>query len=186
MWIIVLDFCLRNRDIILAEFVYLLSFYYPFSTVDEKSETKSRSKRDINLVLRDITHNPVTTWGNQFGEGGVCVTARATFGQCTSFKNCYPYFKKIPNLSPFDSWILGQYDTCTYFTDEGLQAFGVCCIDPPKDASENKPVVAPVDDNIIAGNKDTVSNWPPPFITHPPNHTPPTHPAVSGMLQSIR
>ncbi|XP_055302911.1 trypsin-4 [Sitodiplosis mosellana] len=153
--------------------------------VDETLETKSRSKRDINIVLRDITHNPVTTWGSKFGEGGVCVTAKASFGKCTSFKACYPYFKKIPNFSQFDQWILGQYDTCTYYTADGRQAFGVCCVDPPK--INEKPVVAPViapvqeDENVILANKDSaISQWPPAFITHPPNHTPPTHPTISG------
>lgn len=141
----------------------------------------SRSKRDVNIVLRDITHNPVTTWGNQFGEGGACLTAKATYGKCTSFKTCYPYFKyKIPNLSIFDTWVLGQYDTCTYFADDGRQAFGVCCTDPPKDLAE-QPAVAYDDENVVLANKDTVSNWPPPYITHPPNHAAPTHPPVQGM-----
>lgn len=152
-------------------------------TIANITETRSRSKRDtLNIVLRDIVHNPVTTWGNQFGEGGHCVTSKATFGKCTSFKTCYPYFKKIPDLGAFDSWVLGQYDTCTYLTDDGRQAFGVCCVDPPKGIT-SQPVVAPVDDSIVLTNKDTVvNNWPPPFITHPPNHTPPTHPAISGKI----
>lgn len=148
----------------------------------ETTETKSRSKRDINIVLRDIAHNPVTTWGNQFGEGGVCVTAKATYGQCTSFKTCYPYFKKIPNLGVLDTWVLGQYDTCTYFTDDGRQAFGVCCIDPPTKI-ETKPPVVQHDDSFVVSNKDTVvSNWPPPIPTHPPNHAAPTHPPAHGTL----
>lgn len=72
---------------------------------------ESRSKRHVNFVARDISHTPVTTWGNTFGEGGTCITSKANFGKCMSFKNCYPYFKKIPDLSMFDSWMLGQYDT---------------------------------------------------------------------------
>lgn len=62
-----------------------------------------------------------------------------------------------------DTWVLGQYDTCTFYTEDGRQAFGVCCIDPPK--LSEKPVVAPVvqdDENIILANKDTsISQWPP-------------------------
>lgn len=163
----------------------LFALYSQLADTLETSETldtKSRSKRDtLGLILRDITHNPVTTWGNKFGEGGVCITAKATYGKCTTFKACYPYFKKIPNLSVFDTWVLGQYDTCTYYTNDGRQAFGVCCVDPPK-TSENKPAVAPVDDVTIIANKDqTFNSWPPPFITHPPNHTPATHAPVSGM-----
>lgn len=171
-------------DFFLLENCNLLSF--SDWIVDEAPEKKSRLKRDINIVLRDITHNPVTTWGNTFGEGGVCVTAKATFGKCTTFKACYPYFKKIPNLSVFDTWVLGQYDTCTFYTEDGRQAFGVCCVDPPK--ISEKPVVAPVvqdDENVILVNKDSsVSQWPPAFITHPPDHTAPTHPP-SGKLLSI-
>lgn len=134
-------------------------------------------------MLRDITHNLnrpinspgnlVTTWSNQF-EGGACITAKATFGKCTSFKACYPYFKKIPNLSVFDTWVLGQYDTCTFYTDDGRQAFGVCCVDPPK-IGEKPIIIAPIvqdDDNVILANKDSsISQWPPAFITHPPDHT---------------
>lgn len=167
-------------------FIPSYNFFLLFILKAETSETNSRSKRDINVVLRDITHNPVTTWGNQFGEGGACITAKATYGKCTSFKSCYPYFKKIPNLSIFDTWVLGQYDTCTYFTGDGRQAFGVCCTDPPKELNENKPVaIAPVDDSVVVANKE-VSSWPPAYITHPPNHAAPTHPPVQGIYISIR
>lgn len=155
-----------------------LFFYW---IVDETLEVRSRSKRDI-------THNPVTTWGNQFGEGGVCVTSEAKFGKCTSYKACYPYFKKIPNFSQFDQWILGQYDTCTFILSDGRQGFGVCCVDPPK-ISEKPVVVEPVhpedDQNIILANKESsISHWPPAFITHPPMVWPPpvpTHP-TSGVM----
>lgn len=175
------------------DFVWiLLSFLFHRHLAEETTQTESRSKRDIDIVIRDIKNTPVTTWGHQFGEGGVCVTAKATFGKCTSFKACYPYFKKIPNLSVFDTWVLGQYDTCTFYTDDGRQAFGVCCVDPPKTngiasiVPENRPIasIMPVQEDNVIVNKDTVSNWPPPFITHPPNHAAPTH-SPTGILACI-
>lgn len=90
-------------------------------------------------------------------------------------------------IFPFDL-PTGQYDTCTFYTDEGRQAFGVCCVDPPKEG-EKPIVVAPIvqdDDNVILANKDSsISQWPPAFITHPPDHTAPTHPSVSGEITNI-
>lgn len=100
-----------------------------------------------------------------------------------SFKSCYPYFKKIPDLSVFDTWVLGQYDTCTFYTDDGRQAFGVCCDDPPK-KNDFSPIIAGVDDNVVVSS-NVYSNWPPPFITHPPNHAAPTHPTVSGEFSNL-
>lgn len=82
---------------------------------------------------------------------------------------------------------MGQYDTCTFYTKEGRQAFGVCCVDPPK-VSDKPLVVAPVqeDENVILANKDTsISHWPPAYITHPPDHTAPTHPSVAGRIKSL-
>lgn len=128
--------------------------------------------------------NPVTTWGDKTGEGGSCVTSKAEFGRCMSFKSCYPYFKKVPNLGIFDSWVLGNYDTCTFFTDDGRQAFGVCCNNPHSLIDHSTPVPQ-LDNNLIISNKETfISNWPPPIPTHPPNHAAPTHPPVSGSWPS--
>lgn len=90
-------------------------------------------------------------------------------------------------MGVFDSWVLGQYDTCTFYTPDGRQAFGVCCIDPPQN-TESKPD-APVEDdeNVVVANKDTsINQWPPPFITHPPNHAAPTHPPISGNMQTLK
>lgn len=82
----------------------------------------------------------------------------------------------MPELGIFDAWVLGQYDTCTFFTKEGRQAFGVCCEDSSK-PSDNV--------NVVAENKETyVNNWPPPLPTHPPNHAAPTHPSISGSWPS--
>lgn len=131
---------------------------------------KTRAKRDTSPI-RDKGLSPVTTWGDMTGEGGVCVTSKAAYGRCKSFKSCYPFFKKVPDLGIFDSWVLGQYDTCTFRTNEGRQAFGVCCEDVLKPSDSVNVVAAYVNAN----------NWPPPIPTHPPNHAAPTHPSVSGM-----
>lgn len=139
-------------------------FCFRFSSVIPK---KTRAKRETS-PLRVNGLSPVTTWGDMTGEGGQCVTSKAAYGQCKSFKSCYPYFKKVPELGVFDSWVLGQYDTCTYFTKEGRQAFGVCCTDSVKPSDSV---------NIYAAY---VNNWPPPLPTHPPNHAAPTHPPISG------
>lgn len=51
---------------------------------------------------------------------GPCFTSKGVFGRCTSFRQCYPYFK-LPELSNWETWILGMYDTCSYFTSSGRQ-----------------------------------------------------------------
>lgn len=49
-----------------------------------------------------------------------CFTSKGVVGRCMSFRQCYPYFK-IPDLNNWDSWVLGMYDTCSYFTIQGRQ-----------------------------------------------------------------
>jgi hypothetical protein len=51
---------------------------------------------------------------------GPCFTSKGVFGRCMSFRQCYPYFK-LPELSNWDTWVLGMYDTCSYFTSSGRQ-----------------------------------------------------------------
>lgn len=51
---------------------------------------------------------------------GPCYTSTGRYGRCTSFRHCFPYFK-LPDLNTWDSWVLGMYDTCTYFTATGKQ-----------------------------------------------------------------
>lgn len=130
--------------------------------------------------MRTRGMSPVTTWGDETGEGGVCVTSMAVYGRCMSFKKCYPYVKKVPNLSIFDTWVLGNYDTCTYLTKDGRQAVGVCCDDPTKPiAISNDETSSSIGNDLIIENKETyLSNWPPPIPTHPPDHTAATHPTA--------
>ncbi|XP_017786071.1 PREDICTED: proclotting enzyme-like [Nicrophorus vespilloides] len=123
---------------------------------------------------------------------GPCFTSKAVLGRCMSFRDCYPYFK-LPELSNWDAWILGMYDTCSFYTEQGRQMFGVCCVNPQtaKPAEETEPPETTEEENSINPNAEggkrpnynEISNWPPPVPTHPPNHTIPplpTHPPSPG------
>lgn len=103
------------------------------------------------------------------GEGAPCITSRGQLGACSSFKHCYPYFK-IPDLSIWEAWILGNYDTCSYWNNEGRQAFGVCC-SPLATTTTDSP--SDIDD-WIQNKENNYPNWPPPVPTHPPDHAAPT------------
>lgn len=155
-------------------FALFFSFDFNLAAEDHEKQENTRTKREATPV-RTRAHSPVTTWGDMTGEGGVCVTSKAAYGKCMAFKNCYPYIKKIPTLSIFDTWVLGTYDTCTYLTSDGRQAFGVCCDDITKPGSIVN--LSDDDNTVVFANKGTyANNWPPPIPTHPPNHTPATHP----------
>lgn len=65
-----------------------------------------------------------------FRNKGLCITSRGEAGDCKTFRECYPYFK-VPDLSAFDGWILGVYDTCSYVDPDGRVSYGVCCSNPP-------------------------------------------------------
>lgn len=118
----------------------------------------------------------VSAWENSLAEGSTCITSKSEYGSCVSFKSCYPYFKKkLPDFTVWDSWVLGHYDSCSYFDAEGRQAFGVCC---------TNPMSVETADSVSVNNKYDISNWPPPIPTHPPNHAAPTHPPVSGSWPS--
>ncbi|XP_050100541.1 proclotting enzyme [Anopheles aquasalis] len=152
----------------------------------------ARSSRQIWVSPR------AANWKQALGDGNPCLTAKGHLGYCTSFRKCYPYFK-VPDLNVWDSWVLGNYDTCSYFNDDGRQAFGVCCTNPitalPIDGSNGIAsggggggVMVPGSEIPITGgpaakppNKNNnYPSWPPPVPTHPPDHTPATHPPSFG------
>lgn len=145
-----------------------------------------RKSRQISLTTYQANRatNPL------LGEGNTCVTSRGKLGSCTSFKHCYPYFK-IPNLGLWESWVLGNYDTCTFYNDDGEAAFGVCCTNPLPDdinfsTSSQKPIVTGGAGEL---NKAPISvmQWPPPVPTHPPDHTAATHaPGFDGTQSTTR
>jgi len=115
------------------------------------------------------------------------VTSRGVLGSCQSYRNCYPFFK-IPDLNAWDYWVLGNYDTCTYYNDDGRQAYGVCCTNP---ITPSAPPPQPPPEADIGGEQNKLDlpnrqpplqvnnvfgQWPPPIPTHPPDHTAATHP----------
>ena len=109
-------------------------------------------------------------------------------GSCQTFKACYPFFKldepftKFPQFAGVDSWILGHHDTCTYYLNDGRQAFGVCCTNPVAPSIPTEIITTKPDDgqkfNPPTGS--VFGSWPPPIPTHPPDHTPATHPPSFG------
>ncbi|CAH1153687.1 unnamed protein product [Phaedon cochleariae] len=137
---------------------------------------------------------------------GSCFTAKGLPGKCTSFRHCYPYFK-IPEFGNYESWVLGMYDTCSYYTTQGRQMFGVCCTNPnptkPSDSSNpattQEPLIEPADPVIEANSSPTnesfknpyypfINNWPPALPTHSPDNTIPplpTHPPSPGYPPTI-
>ncbi|KAK7863849.1 hypothetical protein R5R35_003333 [Gryllus longicercus] len=123
---------------------------------------------------------------------GPCFSSKGELGRCTSFRQCYPYFK-LPELSNWETWVLGMYDTCSYFTATGRQMFGVCCTNPatprpplhPTPPPPVEPPEQPPEESKPAGPvvNPIPPNWPPPLPTHPPNNTIPplpTHPPSPG------
>lgn len=51
---------------------------------------------------------------------GPCINNKGQLGKCMPFRKCYPYFK-LPELNNWDTWVLGMYDTCSYYTAQGRQ-----------------------------------------------------------------
>ncbi|XP_003701884.2 proclotting enzyme [Megachile rotundata] len=167
-----------------------------FQSVDETH----REQEDDNAVVVDAASDSDASLDSRDGRGilwnGIsnsetCLTSKGEVGRCTSFKECYPYFK-IPDLSALDGWVLGVYDTCSYMRENGETNFGICC-------SNVLPVVTPPADNDGTTVEDSqgdkkedqgtvvkprpqlpgLGSWPPPLPTHPPDHTIPplpTHP----------
>ena len=74
---------------------------------------KQKSARQTFLIPANVNSIPLATTGP-------CFTGKGVLGKCTSFRQCYPYFK-VPELNNFESWILGMYDTCSYYTAQGRQ-----------------------------------------------------------------
>ncbi|XP_032685596.1 proclotting enzyme-like [Odontomachus brunneus] len=126
-----------------------------------------------------------------------CLTSKGEVGRCTTFKECYPYFK-IPDLGALDGWVLGVYDTCSYVREDGHMSFGICCsnlqptVTPHPDNCDSAIVEEPqVEDNKkkgesthVAARPQAAPTWPPPIPTHPPHHTIPplpTHPPSPGL-----
>ncbi|CAK1539941.1 unnamed protein product [Leptosia nina] len=145
-----------------------------------------------------------------------CETTLGKKGTCKSFRDCYPLFKVV-DLSGYDGWVMGHYDTCSYASGENKEVFGVCCTEPVGTPPQQEPdvqrlgVIRPalplqITPMQIPGflgrpqasaysqwfynnmnQRQIPAQWPPalpPLPTHPPNHTPATHPPslVAGQV----
>lgn len=109
-----------------------------------------------DLEKRGREDRQILNFKKEGGSPGKCLTSKGEVGQCTTFKECYPYFK-IPDLGVLDGWVLGVYDSCSYLRSDGLPAFGICCADyqptsPLPDIEEEVPVENP-DEVRIFDNK---------------------------------
>lgn len=41
-------------------------------------------------------------------------------GTCKSFHDCYPLLK-VADLSGWDGWVMGHYDTCSYISGDNME-----------------------------------------------------------------
>lgn len=103
----------------------------------------------VQRVRRDASNN--TRDGKQlllFGTrqqteeafGTDCETTLGKKGTCKSFRDCYPLFK-VADLSGWDGWVMGHYDTCSYISGDNMEVFGVCCTEPVGTPPQQEPDV---------------------------------------------
>ncbi|XP_012272269.1 proclotting enzyme [Orussus abietinus] len=180
-----------DRSTVLTIFAgFLVALDLP-RTIDALKDASSK-----NAVVKAAAPSPVTVkegrdgrsllWGENSNKE-TCLTSKGEIGRCTTFKECYPYFK-IPDLGALDGWVLGVYDTCSFIRDDGRMGFGVCCANStplttpiPDSTIDEGPIVEEVqeEDEKKEGAKQRPSkpaSWPPPLPTHPPSHTIPPLP----------
>ncbi|XP_045781003.1 transmembrane protease serine 9-like [Maniola jurtina] len=176
----------------------------PVQRVKRESNTTRDGKQLLLLRPRQA---------NDEGAFGVdCQTTLGKKGTCKNFRDCYPLFKVV-NLSGYDGWVMGHYDTCSYINNENTEVFGVCCTQPVGTPPQQEPdaqrfgvlqpsfpislsnypslVPSALSSQFAFNNqlgRQIPSVWPPalpPLPTHPPNHAAPTHPPsfVAGVTQ---
>ncbi|KAL0278938.1 UNVERIFIED_CONTAM: hypothetical protein PYX00_000614 [Menopon gallinae] len=140
--------------------------------------TYARERRSYNNeTVLSRTKRQFGGWQNLLS--GPCITSQGKLGRCTSFRACYPYFK-LPDLTNWESWVLGVYDTCSYFTENGEQNNNVGRPVPPQTTTTTTTTTSRPDPSTL---NPIPPNWPPPIPTHPPDHTIPplpTHPPSPG------
>ncbi|XP_032527749.2 proclotting enzyme [Danaus plexippus] len=156
----------------------------------------NRTRDDKQLLFLQARQANDETFGRD------CETTIGKKGICKSFRDCYPLFK-IVDLSGYDGWVMGHYDTCSFVNRENSELFGVCCTEPVGTPPQQEPDVQrlglfrppyPISMNNYQHptpllpkwmnmneplHRQFFSQWPPtipPLPTHPPDHTAPTHP----------
>lgn len=97
-------------------------------------------------------------------------------------KSCYPYYK-LQDVGTWERWVIGNYDTCSYYNSNGFQTFGICCTNAISSSIDGDVGSVNVDEfNGVGAIKEVeYVSWPPPIPTHPPDHTPATHPPSYGI-----
>ncbi|CAG9117743.1 unnamed protein product [Plutella xylostella] len=55
-----------------------------------------------------------------------CETTLGKRGTCKSFRDCFPLVK-VADVTGWDGWVMGHYDTCSYVSGDNMEVFGVCC-----------------------------------------------------------
>lgn len=101
-----------------------------------------------------------------------CLSNRGVLGTCTRFKQCYPYLR-LPDFV-WEPVVLDAFDSCSLIGADGSQGVGVCCTN----AVPVHPVISQdlSEESEISPIPGFPFQWPPPIPTHPPDHTPATHP----------
>ncbi|KAK5639144.1 hypothetical protein RI129_011636 [Pyrocoelia pectoralis] len=165
--------------------------------IEAAGNSSIRESRQLLSAIPFLSHNDQFFIGSPAANPLVtsrCYTSKGVLGKCMSFRQCYPFFK-LPELNNWDSWILGMYDTCRFYTAQGRQLFGVCCTSTPEQSTTTvSPSTTPQSENLNEQNPDSVkkpnypqfANWPPthpPLPTHSPDNTIPplpTHAPSTG------
>lgn len=151
-----------------------------FSSASNETAVHRQKRHIYYEIPHAISTSIRASWGRN-GIGQACLTSLGVLGSCQTFKACYPFFKleepftRFPIFTGTDSWILGNYDTCAYYLDDGRRAYGVCCTNPVAQTDPSPAVPAIPDEQ-----KFNIPSWPPQIPTHPPDHTPATHPPNFG------
>jgi hypothetical protein len=163
--------------------------------VNITDENSARSPRHL-LIAFDNAPRIVKYAG---GEGYACLTSRGILGSCQSYRKCYPFFKhpepavRYPVLNVWDSWVLGNHDTCSYYTNDGREGHGVCCTNPISPSQPGETAVEEGEQSNAGNEQNKIETpmtqqfpnfpnfpgigvWPPQIPTHPPDHAAPTHP----------
>ncbi|XP_073957733.1 CLIP and Tryp_SPc domain-containing lethal (2) k05911 [Choristoneura fumiferana] len=101
----------------------------------------SRLKRDVSNNTRDGKQLLLLRQVQPEGAFGLdCETTLGKKGTCKSFRDCYPLFK-VADLSGWDGWVMGHYDTCSYISGDNMEVFGVCCTEPVGTPPQQEPDV---------------------------------------------
>ncbi|KAI4489963.1 hypothetical protein M0804_004145 [Polistes exclamans] len=178
----------------------------PKSSLSDRQHNELHREEDDAIVVEadpsSLSRDGRSILWSGSAERGSCLTSKGEIGRCTTFKECYPYFK-IPDLGALDGWVLGVYDTCSFILEDGRTSFGICCSNLNSNAvsggdncdgqNEETPQIEDVKvkedgTGAVARPKPIpTASWPPPLPTHSPDNTIPplpTHPPPPELISS--